>query len=91
MSNNYRNSYRNNHKKGISSSTKNVILLFIFSGILTGAAVFFMQDKIPALKNEVETLKTEKQKKENELKNIESTLSEKEKSYNELKSKVDKK
>lgn len=91
MSNNYRNSYRNNHKKGISSGTKNVILLFIFSVILTGASVFFMQDKIPVLKSKVEMLKAEKQKKEDELKTVESTLAEKEKSYNELKSKVDKK
>ena len=91
MSNSYRNSYRNNHKKGISSGTKNVILLFIFSAILTGVSVFFIQDKIPVLKNRVETLKAEKQKKEDELKTVESTLAEKEKSYNELKSKVDKK
>jgi hypothetical protein len=43
------------------------------------------------LKNKIEMLKSEKNKKEEELKTLETNLAEKEKNYNELKSKTDKK
>ena len=55
MSNHY-----HEQKKRISAATKNVILLFIFSVALTGAAVHFMKDGIPELKNKIEMLKSEK-------------------------------
>ncbi len=86
MSNHY-----HEQKKRISAATKNVILLFIFSVALTGAAVHFMKDGIPELKNKIEMLKSEKNKKEEELKTLETNLTEKEKNYNELKNKTDKK
>ena len=50
--------YYHEQKKKISAATKNVILLFIFSVALTGAAVHFMKDGIPELKNKIEMLKS---------------------------------
>ena len=84
-------SYYQEEKKGMSKGTKGVLILFLFSIILTGVSFYFLRDGIPDLNSKVETLKKEKQKKEEELKLVETNLSDIEKKYNELKAKTEKK